>query len=58
MTEPTPATCAAALDVLLHGMPVEQRPHAAGFLLDEVERLYMAGGVPRPSWIDALRIGR
>jgi hypothetical protein len=36
----------------------EQRRHAAGFLLNEVERLYVASGVPRPSWIDALRIGR
>jgi hypothetical protein len=39
-------------------MPEEQRGHAAGFLLDEVERLYVAAGVPRPSWIDALRIER
>lgn len=58
MTDPSPAACAAALDVLLQGMPDEQRRHAAGFLLHELERLYGAAGVPRPPWIDALRIGR
>ena len=55
MTEPSPADCAAAIDILLHGMPDEQRSHAAGFLLEEVERLYGVAGVCRPRWVDALR---
>lgn len=58
MMDPSPADCAAALDVLLSGIPVEQRVHAAGFLLQEIERLYAAAGALRPPAIDALRTGR
>lgn len=55
-TEPDADTCAAAIDVLLHGMRNDQqRAHAAGFLLEELERLYGAARIPRPRWIDVLR---
>lgn len=55
MTEPDTAAFASALAVLLHGLAPEQRANAAGFLLDEVERLYGAAGVSRPLWLDDLR---
>lgn len=55
MTEPDAATRRAALVSLLHAMPPEQQTRAAGFLLQEVERLYVAAGIPRPVWIDELR---
>lgn len=35
-------TCGNALKTLLHALPDVQQDHAAGFLLAEVERLYVA----------------
>jgi hypothetical protein len=46
-----------AISLLLTGLPHEQRAHATRFLLDELERLYIAAGCSRPAWIDALRDG-
>jgi hypothetical protein len=48
-------TCRNALDTLLHGLPEEQRGHAAGFLLAELDRLYVAAGHAPPPWINVLR---
>ena len=53
--EPDAGTCHAALRTLLHAMPHEQQVHGALFLLQELERLYVAGGLAPPAWIGALR---
>jgi hypothetical protein len=43
------------VDVLLHAMRPEQRPHATAFLLGELERLYHSAGIAVPHWIGVLR---
>lgn len=53
--EPDAATCWSALGILLHGFAPEQRTHAARFLLDDLERGYIAGGRSPPVWINTLR---
>jgi len=55
MTEPSPASCRAAILILLHGLAEEQRPNAAVFLLRDIEEKYAAGGRPAPTWIGELR---
>jgi hypothetical protein len=55
MKEPSPATCRAAIQILLHGLADEQRPHAAVFLLRDIEDKYTAAGRPAPMWIGELR---
>jgi hypothetical protein len=51
-------TCGNALDTLLQGFAEEQRPNAAGFLLAELERLYVAAGHAPPTWLRTLRATR
>jgi hypothetical protein len=55
MTEPSTASCRAAILILLHGLADEQRQHAAVFLLRDIEEKYLAGGRPAPTWIGKLR---
>jgi hypothetical protein len=55
MTEPTAASCRAAILILLHGLSDEQRPNAAVFLLRDIEDKYTAAGCPAPTWIGGLR---
>lgn len=54
MTEPSPASCRAAILVLLHGLADEQRQNAAAFLLRDIVDKYVAGGRPPPTWIGEL----
>jgi hypothetical protein len=44
-----------AVEVLLHGLPPEQRQHAGGWLVDDVERLYTSAGKTPPAWVGMLR---
>ncbi|WP_329687759.1 hypothetical protein [Longimicrobium sp.] len=46
---------AAALDVLLAGVPQEARGRATGELLDVLERGYTSSGLDAPPWLSALR---
>ena len=55
MTDFDAHTRANCIRILLDGMADTQRAHAAGFLLAEVERLYLAGRIPPPVWIAELR---
>jgi hypothetical protein len=55
MTEPSPASCRAAIRILLHGLSDEQLPNAAVFLLRDIEDKYTAAGRPAPNWIGELR---
>lgn len=48
-------TCGAAITILLHGLPEEQRGHAFLFCLDDLERLYLSAGCAPPWWINVLR---
>lgn len=56
MTEPSPASCRAAILILLHGLSEEQRQNAALFLLRDIDEMYVSGGRPAPSWIGELRM--
>jgi hypothetical protein len=55
MSGPDAGTCRAAIAILLHGLPAEQREHATVFLLNELERLYASAGHPAPVWVAVLR---
>lgn len=54
-SEPDAETCSAAIRILLHGLGEEQRSHAFGFLLGDLERLYLSAGCSPPAWINMLR---
>lgn len=55
MTEFDARTYGNALRILLDGFREEQRGHAAGFLLAELDRLHVAAGNAPPRWINVLR---
>lgn len=55
MREPDTATCRTAHLTLFYGMAVEQQAHGAGFLVRELERLYISGRCTPPAWIGELR---
>jgi hypothetical protein len=55
VSEPPPDACSAAIQILLHGLGEQQRAHAFGFLLGDLERLYLSAGCSPPAWINTLR---
>jgi hypothetical protein len=44
-----------AVGVLLHALASEQRQHASGWLVDDIERLYTSAGKTPPAWVGMLR---